>query len=100
MGQSILILLIVVIIIAVIFLICREILLWYYKINERIKLQKETNELLKKIINIIASPAKEAENKNSVPQTNPEITALYEKWQNGEITELEFKDQRRIIISR
>jgi len=41
---------IVIIVIVVLFLIGRELLCWYYKINERIELQKETNDLLRKLI--------------------------------------------------
>jgi divalent metal cation (Fe/Co/Zn/Cd) transporter len=36
-------------IIVALFFLCREILNWYWKINERITLQKETNHLLQKI---------------------------------------------------
>ena len=32
------------------YFLLREVFCWYYKINERIKLQNETNDLLKKII--------------------------------------------------
>jgi hypothetical protein len=42
--------LIALIVFIVIFLILRELVMWYWKINERIELQKETNELLKKLI--------------------------------------------------
>jgi len=41
---------IIIIVIVVLFLIGRELLCWYYKINERIELQKETNDLLRKLI--------------------------------------------------
>ncbi len=33
-----------------VFLILRELMCWYYKINERVALQKETNRLLKIMI--------------------------------------------------
>ena len=39
-----------IVVIILLFLLCREIICWYYKINERITLQTETNELLKKIL--------------------------------------------------
>ena len=39
---------IVIVVLVVLFLIGREIFCWYYKINERIELQKETNLLQKK----------------------------------------------------
>ena len=41
---------IVIVVVVVIFLIGRELFCWYYKINERITLQTETNELLKQIL--------------------------------------------------
>ena len=41
---------IIFILIIVVWLIIRELICWYYKINERIKLQKETNELLEKLL--------------------------------------------------
>gem|GEM_PF-5399894 len=31
-------------------MIFREVIMWYYKVNERIELQKETNRLLKKLV--------------------------------------------------
>ena len=43
---------IVIIVIVVIFLIGRELFCWYYKINERIELQKKTNDLLEKLIHL------------------------------------------------
>ena len=39
-----------IVVIILLFLLCREIICWYYKINERITLQTETNELLKQIL--------------------------------------------------
>lgn len=36
-----------------IWLILREVFCWYYKINERISLQKETNTLLEKLLDKI-----------------------------------------------
>ena len=39
-----------IIVVILLFLLCRELICWYYKINERITLQTETNELLKKIL--------------------------------------------------
>jgi len=44
------ILIIILIIVIIIFLVGREIANWYFKINDRIKLQQETNELLKKLL--------------------------------------------------
>ena len=38
-----------VVIIALLFLILRAVVLWYYRVNERVELQQRTNELLEKI---------------------------------------------------
>lgn len=40
----------VLIVIGVLWYALREIVCWYYKINERIDLQKETNRLLRKMV--------------------------------------------------
>jgi hypothetical protein len=34
-----------------VFLLLREVMCWYYKINERLSVQKETNRLLAKLLN-------------------------------------------------
>jgi hypothetical protein len=44
--------LLIIIISVALFLILREVICWYYKINERIRLQIETNNLLKEFIQI------------------------------------------------
>lgn len=36
-------------IIALLFLILRAVVLWYYRVNERVELQQRNNELLEKI---------------------------------------------------
>ncbi len=41
---------ILVFVVVTVFMAGREIFNWYFKINERIKLQQETNELLKKLL--------------------------------------------------
>ena len=38
-------------------LIIRELNCWYFKINERVKLQKEMNETLKRIVDILNLPS-------------------------------------------
>ncbi len=50
MSEPIVGILTALVILIIIFLIIRELVMWYWKINERIELQKETNELLKKLI--------------------------------------------------
>ena len=49
MGNVIPALLIIAIMI-LLFLLLREVVMWYWKINERIKLLKETNDLLAKLL--------------------------------------------------
>lgn len=41
----------ILIVLIIVFLLIRELNCWYWKINERIKLQKDTNFLLRKILN-------------------------------------------------
>lgn len=70
MEKGIATILVIVIIFLLIFLILREVICWYWKINERITLQKETNQLLKKLIykevNHIYSTETTLENKEPV----------------------------------
>ncbi len=41
--------LITIVVVLVLFIVCRELNTWYWKIDERIKLQRQTNFLLEKI---------------------------------------------------
>ena len=50
MSEPIVGILTALVILIIIFLIIRELVMWYCKINERIEIQKETNEHLKKLI--------------------------------------------------
>jgi len=58
-----------------IFLICREIVCWYFKINERVALLKEIRDLLtKKAVTIPAStPRTSSENKTACPKCGKEL---------------------------
>ena len=38
------------------FLLLREVMCWYYKINERISVQQETNKLLGRLLNDMPQP--------------------------------------------
>jgi hypothetical protein len=49
MGAELITLLITIGISIIIFLICRELVCWYFKINKRVEILEEQNELLKKI---------------------------------------------------
>lgn len=50
MEKIIVIVLVIVVILLLVFLILREVMCWYWKVNERIILQRETNTLLRKLI--------------------------------------------------
>ena len=65
------------------FLLLREVMCWYYKINKRIQLQEETNRLLKKLIGetISNSPI-------SGPPTS--LFELNERKEKGQITQEEY----------
>ncbi|MGK0326241.1 MAG: hypothetical protein ACJA1D_001592 [Polaribacter sp.] len=49
MNREILLILSVISVVLFLFLICREIVCWYYKINERNEILREQNEILKNI---------------------------------------------------
>ena len=49
MNQEILLIISVLVVVLFLFLICREIVCWYYKINERNEILREQNEILKNI---------------------------------------------------
>jgi hypothetical protein len=49
MTQEILLIISVLSVVLFLFLICREIVCWYYKINERNEILREQNEILKNI---------------------------------------------------
>lgn len=50
MENAIVTVLVIVVVLLLLFLILREVMCWYWKVNERILLQKETNRLLRKLI--------------------------------------------------
>ena len=63
------ILLMVIIIQIVIFLLIREIVMWYWKVNKRIQLQEKTNLLLQQILDRInINP--ESDSLSSIPKLN------------------------------
>mgnify|MGYP000265313528 CR=1 FL=1 len=49
MNQEILLIISVLVVVLFLFLICREIVCWYYKINERNEILREQNVILKNI---------------------------------------------------
>ncbi|UAM97741.1 hypothetical protein K8354_15800 [Polaribacter litorisediminis] len=51
------------------FLLIREIVCWYYKINIRIELQKETNSLLRRLVEKNESKVSEKNNSDSSETT-------------------------------
>ena len=56
-----------------IFLLLRQVFCWFNKINERIELHQETNELLKKILEHQAGNNRVIE-ENTPPSNYPETT--------------------------
>jgi hypothetical protein len=50
MKNDVLSLLIVVGIVAIVFIVLREVLLWYWKVNEMVQNQKKTNYLIAKLL--------------------------------------------------
>lgn len=66
-------------IVIALFLLLRGLNNWYWKINERIRLQKETNKLLSKLVELNSIPEDEEK------QLNPESQAgsnLKDIWDN------------------
>lgn len=61
----------------ILYFILRELNCWYWKINQRIELQKETNDLLRKLVNNQAKPVlTKKESAESIEQTSvddPEV---------------------------
>lgn len=51
-------------VLVVIFLLIREVILWYYKINERVELLKQNNGLLTEIRDILKQDTPEGEKIN------------------------------------
>jgi len=66
-------------VVVLIFLVCREIVAWYFKINERNALLKENNRLLRKMVNIQVQlhpdygVEAETDNENSDTKASTEI---------------------------
>jgi len=63
MKNDVLSLLIVVGIVAIVFIVLREVLLWYWKINEMVQNQKKTNYLIAKILYLKGGELTDAEKK-------------------------------------
>jgi len=62
--------LVVLVILAVIFLILREVMCWYWKINERISLQKEQNLILKRILDELRNEPRTKKKNHTKKETN------------------------------
>ena len=61
-GSSILAILAAVLVFGVLlFFLCRFLLLWYFRINERVELLKEQNEILERIEKSLSSISKRTE---------------------------------------
>ncbi|RLD75299.1 MAG: hypothetical protein DRJ07_18315 [Bacteroidetes bacterium] len=62
-----------------VFLLLRELQAWYWKINERIKLQKETIELLRSIDIKLDNQAKSKNEENTFQITGKTVNDIYDK---------------------
>lgn len=69
-----------------VFLILRELMCWYYKINERVKLQQETNRLLAELIKQNSGEPKSAESKVEIV----DLKTLNMARDKGEISQEEY----------
>ena len=78
MGHLVIIIIIAIIVFVVIFLILREVNCWYWKINERISLMNEQNDLLRKLI----SGSKYAEKVKVDPSTEKLVENQSEETKN------------------
>ena len=84
---------IIIIVIVVLFLIGRELLCWYYKINERIELQKETNLLQKKTNLLLETLIGNNGTKNGIDNAFFDITSIIGKsfkFENFEVAQNSF----------
>ena len=91
MDSAVSTILIAVVILVVVFLILREVNCWYWKINERISLQKDQNSILEKILLELknepkseykSSSQKKGEDKNlekSLDEVEEEKDSMYEE---------------------
>ena len=100
MSNFIIYFIIAIAVLVVVFLILREVNCWYWKINERITLQQETNSLLKFIFSkvsngsdiVFVSDKDENLNKNS-----PEAIAIPENLREPVLIQDKLKGERRYI---
>ena len=77
MDDVIIVIIVTIVSLIILFLIFREIICWYWKINERIKLQKKQNALLANILRVLQGDApieieNEIENEKSVETKEPD----------------------------
>ncbi len=78
LNDSITIFVIAIAVFIILFLALREVNCWYWKINERIGLQKETNSLLQKMLLSNAQPPERVIIKNT--KTGDGKIVSYEEW--------------------
>lgn len=72
----------------VLFLILREINMWYWKINERISIQNQTNFLLEKILSQLKSTDETYEVKQTNAQTQANAQSVDREILNNEILKI------------
>jgi hypothetical protein len=68
--------------IIIVFLICREIVCWYWKINKLVELMEEQNDLLSSLsTKITSSSSSDVGNSNSTnPPRKPDIVNFGDTW--------------------
>lgn len=104
-SDTILIVIVILVIVIILFLCLRELNCWYWKINQRIgsqdlqiKLQKETNQLLEKLV-------KEAESFKDISTSNfiemPQDPRILSEAETNQITRksIELKENEVIVIN-
>lgn len=96
----------------ILFLIFREIICWYWKINERVKLQKKQNALLENILRVLQGDEPiEIETEKSIETKEPEKPEEKNVLNGVELTEDEdvrikafvrhgFKPDERLVMNK
>ena len=95
MDSAVSTILITIAILAVVFLILREVNCWYWKINERISLQREQNSILEKILLELKNEPK-SKHKSTSPKKRHDISVeenpdSYEKEDNSKDEEMVYE---------
>jgi len=68
--DSLLIYVLILLVVVIVFLLIREVLCWYWKINTRIELQEEQIKLQKEILNLLEKITKNKDEESEQLKTN------------------------------